>query len=190
MNNKKIKKSHLSLLTIFIFTLLLCGCSENNTSSDALNTEFIGSWIGNMEYSMNNFRDNFSMVNDNITNGRNFSSANITKLELTKDTIYMTITSEDGTQVISNLYKIEGDQLVLSFQFGDRQRPDGMQPPDGWEPPTFDENNRSFNNSQPFNFTRPFNNGQPPQSSRGYTYSFNEDNTILYLDGSEFIKID
>lgn len=173
-----------------MFTLLLSGCSENNTGGDALYTEFIGSWVGNMEYSMNNFRDNFSMFNnDSMTNRGNFSLVNITQLEFTKDTIYMTLTSEDGTQVISNLYKIEGDQLVLSFQFGgDRQRPDGMQPPNGWEPPTFDGNNRSFNDSQPFNFTRSFD-GQPPQSSRSYTYIFNEDNTILYLDGSEFTKI-
>jgi hypothetical protein len=101
----------------------------------------------------------------------------------------MTLTSDNGTQTISNSYKIEGNKLVFSIQFGGQERPNRMEPPQGWEePPPFDGEN-PFNNSHPFNDSRPFDQ-QPNPRTESYNYSFNENNTILYLNGSEFVKIE
>ena len=126
--------------------------------------EFLGSWFGNMEYTLFSFGENTSET----------STANITEIDFTKDTLYMTITTDNDTMTMPNSYSVEGDQLILSFKFnGERQ--DGMQPPFGGERP-------------PFDGERPFNESQPSRI-RLFTYRFEENNTILYLNESAFLRI-
>lgn len=187
--NKQDKVKDLSRIgiisAIFLLTFFLCGCSENNDSNDeVISTEFLGTWIGNMNYSMFNFRENFSMLNvTNMTGGENNTiTANITELEFTKDIVYMTINTENGTQTIPQTYKIEGDQLVLSFQF-EGERPDWMQSPSDIERPPFDGERPPFDGEIP-----PFDRDRLSRG-RSYIYSFSEDYHTLYLNGSQFIKV-
>ena len=179
--NKQIEVKKTSIVgiisVIFLLTVFLCGCSENiNLNDEVIFTEFIGTWVGNMNYSMFTSRDNFSMINNtNITSRENNTiTATITKLEFTKDTVYTTIATENGTQTIPQTYKVEDDQLVLSFQF-DGERPDWMQPPSDSERPPFDGERPPFD-------------GERPSRERSYAYSFNGDYTVLYLNGSPFNK--
>ena len=101
---------------------------------------------------------------------------------------------------------VEGDQLVLSPQFKDRgERPgwrsgfnesemppfDGDIPNDG-EPPFDGERpgqGPNFNDSKmpPFDGERPYNGGRSSMTI-SYTYSFNENYDILYINGLPFIK--
>ena len=107
-------------------------------------------------------------------------SVNITELEFTEDTLHMLLTTGNGTQTIPYTYSVDGDQLILSFQFT------GERP--SWRPPLNDSERPPFDRERPFDGESPFN-GERPSMTRSYTYSFYENNTILYLDGSEFIKI-
>jgi len=79
-------------------------------------------------------------------------------------------------QKIFKKYSIEGNQIVLSFQFNG-EFPDGRFPfNDNGERPSFNNENQSRPSSDierlPFN-------GQSPPVARSLTYSFNKDNTIL-----------
>ncbi len=188
MNKKKNVKIFGLLFTTLIITIFLCGCSKDNSSNvEVIHNEFLGTWFGNMEYTMFSFRENVS----------NASSANITELEFTKDTLYMTITTDNGTNTIPNSYSVEGNQLTLSFQF-DGEKPEGTQSPfDGerppfegeWPPdrePPFDGEWPS--DQPPFDGERPFD-GQPSSRTRSYIYRFEANYTILYLDESPFLRI-
>ena len=188
MNKKKnIKKFELIFITLII-TIFLCGCSEENSlNADIVHTEFLGTWSGNMEYTMFSFRENAT----------NASFFNITELEFTKDILYMTITTDNGTMTMPNSYSVEGNDLILSSQFNGER-------PDGWQPP-FDEENTPFegewpaereppfegewpsDREPPFNGERP-SDGQRPSRTRSYTYRFEANYTILYLDESPFFK--
>ena len=190
MNNKKVFRLTVFSLT-FLLAVLLSGCSENiGSNEEVVFTEFLGTWIGNMNYSMVNFRDNFSMFNTtNRTNRENNFSSHITELEFTKDTVYMTISTENESQTISNSYTVEGNQLILSFQFSD-ERPGGRLSFNGTEIPPFNgSENPPFNGTRPPFNDRPIFDGERPSMKRYYNYSFNQDYTVLYLEESPFFKI-
>ncbi len=198
MNNKKVFRLTVFLLT-FLLAVLLSGCSENiGSNGEVVFTEFLGTWIGNMNYSMSNFRDNFSMFNaTNRTNREINFSSHITELEFTKDTVYMTISTENESQTIPNSYTVEGNQLILSFQFSD-ERPGGRPSFNGTEIPPFNgselppfngSENPPINGERPPFDDRPIFDGERPSMKRFYNYSFNQDYTILYLDGYSFYKI-
>lgn len=197
----KIKQVFSIVLTIFLFSVFLCGCTENKSSNDKVNlSNFIGSWSGNMETSIFGFRGNNTLRNntnilENNTNSnftdfrRNGTIVNITKLEFNSDTLFMTITNGNETQTISQKYTVDGNQLVLSFQFNSGQPNNGSFFNDTGRQPPFGGRNNSFNGSgPPSDGGRPsFNGGQPPMTT-SYNYSFNEEYSVLYLDGSSFIK--
>lgn len=203
MNNKKSKATFVIIAIIFSSVVFLCGCSENNNSNEknVAHTEFLGIWTGNMNYSSNtdfsrfNFPENANFTNmTNMTRMQNFRPANITKLEFREDTVDITITTDNDTMIISNSYTVEGNQLILSMQFTG-QRPDGMQPPDNWERPSDGGGNPpDLGDTPPDNTGRPMNgdfpsNKERPSRTNSYAYNFNEDKTILYLNGSEFTKV-
>ena len=196
-----IKQAFAIAVAILFFVLFLCGCTENNSSNDG-NTDlskFIGSWSGTMGTSMFGFRGNrtFGNITDDLENETrgNFSdfminrtTSNITELEFTSDTLYMTLLTGNETQILPQTYTVEGDQLVVSMQFTG-------EPQDG-EPPFGNESGRPpFDGQQPPSDGElpPFG-GEFPQNGRrsfgtvSYTYRFNADCTILYLDGYKFIK--
>jgi hypothetical protein len=196
----KIKKLIIVVLTIFLLTVFLSGCTENNSTNDKVDlNKFIGTWSGNMKTSFLGFRGNNPPMNNtnilenntdrNFTNFRqNGTIVNITKLEFTSESLYMTITTGNETQIIPRTYTVDGNQLVLSFQFNGEQPINRSSFNDTAGPP-FDNRSDTFNGSVPSsNGGRPpFNSGQQPMTTT-YTYSFNEEYSVLYLDGSPFTK--
>ncbi len=88
-------------------------------------------------------------------------TANITELTFIENTVDVTMISDRGTQTMTHTYEVEGDKLVLEAKFDNGGPPGDRQPPDGG------------------------------QSSRtiSYTYCFNEEFDVLYLDETEFIKV-
>ena len=86
----------------------------SSTDNEKVYYEFLGTWIGNMEFTMFSFRENMSDFN--MSDKENISTSNITKLEFTQDTLYMTITTENSTFIIPNSYTVEGNQLILSYK--------------------------------------------------------------------------
>ncbi len=201
----KVKQIFAIVLTIFLFVIFLCGCTENNRSNDEENlNKFIGNWSGEMETSIFGFRGNRSLMNDtgfqqngtnlNFTEFReNNTTANITNLEFTSDTLYMTITTINETQIIPFIYTIDGNQLILSFQFNGERLPfdgewssDREPPPSDGESP-FDGDRPPFDGEWPSDGETPFD-GQQPFRKISYFFGFNEDYSILYLDGSSFTK--
>jgi len=197
----KIKQIVGIVIVTSLFAVFLCGCTENSSTINGVDlSKFLGTWTGNMEQtSIFGFRENDTIGNtsdfmENHTNWnmtefrQSMTGGNITKLEFTVDTLYMTIKIGNETRTISQTYTIEGDQLILSMQFTG-ERPDWMQSPsDGERPPFNDSERPPFGERSPFDGEPPFDGGRS-FGVRSYTYSFNEDNTILYLNGSEFIKI-
>lgn len=88
-------------------------------------------------------------------------TANITELTFIKNTIDVTMISDRGTQTMAYIPKVEGDKLVLEAKFDNGGPPGSREPPDG----------------------------EQPSRTISYTYSFNEEYDVLYLDGTEFIKV-
>jgi hypothetical protein len=175
-------------VTFIALSLLLGGCTENSISNQTTDlSKFYGTWEGNMKLSMFNGRENPN-------------NANITKLEFSENTLYMTMTNGNESQIITSTYRVDGDQLLLSFQFSD-ERPnwtapfnDSFQPPfnNSEKPPFNGTQQPPFNNSEfpPFNKTQqpPFN-GEMPSRESSYNFRFNENYDILYLNDYQFKKI-
>ena len=169
-------------------SMMLSGCTENSVSSQNFDqSKFYGIWEGSMELSMFGGRENFNTVT-------------ITKLEFTENNLYMTMTTGNGSQTMTSTYRVEGDQLFLSSQFSG-ERPnwttpfnDSFQPPfnNSERPPFNGTEQPPFNNSEfpPFNKTQqpPFY-GEMPSRENSYTFRFNENYDILYLNNSQFKKI-
>ncbi len=88
-------------------------------------------------------------------------TVNVTGLAFIENTVDVTMISDRGTQTMTYIPKVEGDKLVLEAKFDNGGPPGGRQPSDGGQP------SRTFT----------------------YAYSFNEEYDVLYLDGTEFIKV-
>ncbi len=88
-------------------------------------------------------------------------TVNITGLAFIENTVDVTMISERGTQTMTHIYKVEGDKLVLEAKFDNGGPPGNRESPDG---------------------------GQASRTV-SYTYSFNEEFDVFYLDGSEFIRV-
>jgi hypothetical protein len=175
MSKKNVKKQMLVIvIMVFLAVVSLSGCVNNqNTGSDL--GKFIGTWTGNKEISM-------------FGGG---SNASITQLTFTENIVEATLNSEQGTYTMNYTYNAQGDKLVLEPKFTGVGGFPGRQ---------------SYNRTRPYNGTRPngtrngtrppYNDGsgqpfggQPPSMSISFDYSFNEGYTVLYLDGSQFTKI-
>ena len=98
MNRKKLS---VIILTLFAITFFLAGCSEKiDSNNEVVYSEFLGTWTGEMSYSMFDFRGNDSMFNSSNISRPGFDiSSKITKLEFTKDTLYMSISTENEITV-------------------------------------------------------------------------------------------
>jgi hypothetical protein len=192
--NKNISKKNASsysiliCITIFLSIISLSGCVENQNNVGQNLSKFIGTWTGNLEIPM------FGGSNNTTIN----------KLVFTETYVTAYLTSERGTFSMNYSYKTEGDKLTLepeifnnggpsnrqsfnhSLPFNDTQPPyNGTWPPNGTMPP---------NNTWSHNGTRPYDGGQFPYNQRPnmtttFDYSFNEEFNVLYLNDSQFIKI-
>lgn len=177
MKKKNINKQMLVIgIVIFLAVVSLSGCTTNqNTGSTTSNVleKFIGTWTGNKETSMLGGRGNVS----------------ITQLTFTENITEETLTSNERTFTMNYTYSVQGNKLILEPKFTGGGRFSGGQ---------------SYNRTRQYNVTRPNgtwnstrlppgsgqpSGGQRPSMSISFDYSFNEGYTVLYLDGSQFTKI-
>lgn len=192
MNNENsIKKAFIVIIFVLLLIVSLCGCTENNSldTNDEL-SKFLGTWTGNMEFSMFNYSNNSSR--NNMTDFNNISSTNITELEFTLNNLNMIVSIGNETQEMSFTYIIEGNKLILSPEFDNGPLFNGQNPFDGEPPnndtrPPFDGEN-PFNGEPPNNRNRPIFDGEQPSRKLSYVFNFNEELNILYLNGTPFTK--
>lgn len=143
MSKNNYKQSIVVALTVILVAVSFCGCIENNSNNEVVLNSFIGTWSGNL---VSTFK------------GR---TANITDLTFIENTVDVTMKSDRGTQIMTYIYSVKEDKLVLEAKFDNGRSPDGEQPSGGGQ------------SSIPISFI----------------YSFNLEYDILYLDGSEFKKV-
>ena len=131
-------------LTAILVAVSFTGCIENNNvKNNPILNSFIGTWSGNLISTLK---------------GR---TANITDLTFIENTVDVTMNSNRGTQIMTYIYSVEGDKLILEAKLEKGRSPDGGQPPEDGQSPI------------PISFV----------------YSFNLEYNILYLDGSQFKKV-
>lgn len=172
----------LVIITSFIF-LVVCfsGCTSNQNTNE--NEKILsGTWVGNVQMPLF---------------GRT-GNATVTKITFSGNTVEMTLSTQQGTFSTNYTYSINGATLVLNPQFNGRGGYPGQQPyngtrPGNWTRPPTNETwpingTRSHNGSWPSNGTRPPGSGRS-NMSLSFEYSFNEANTVLYLNGSPFTKV-
>jgi hypothetical protein len=142
-NKNNYKQGFVFGLTAILVVVSFSGCIENNNSIDeTILSSFIGTWSGNL---ISTFK------------GR---TANITDLTFIENTVDVTMKSDRGTQIMTYIYSVEGDKLVLEAKFDNGRSADGREPPEGGQ-------------------------SNIPTS---FVYSFNLEYDVLNLDSSKFIK--
>ncbi len=173
---------------IFLSMVSLSGCVNNKNSDTDNLSKFTGKWIGNLEIPM--------------LGGSNNST--ITQLIFMGTSMIAYFTNDRGTFTMNYSYSLEENKLVLEPEFNDNGGPynrqpfndsipfndtrppvNGSWPPNGTIPP---------NNTWSPNGTRPSNGEQNPFGQRtdisiSFVYSFNEEFNVLYLNQSQFNKI-
>ena len=164
----------------------LSGCTSDQITNE---NYFDGTWVGSGELTMMGGRANSS----------------VSQLTFTEDMVELVLTSEQGIIPMNYTYTIAGDTVVLEPSFPSSGGFPGGQPfnravpPNGSQPPM--NGSWSPNGTQPPmngswlpNGTRP-NNGMwnpgegRPSMNVSYTYSFNDNHSILYLNGVSFRKV-
>ena len=196
MNQKGLQKQAFAISIIFIFftTVCLSGCTDTQNNDNSLNSKFIGTWTGSVEVSM--------------FGGPLIGNSTFTKLTFTQDIVAATISNERGTNIMNYTYVVNGNNLILEPSFFGGGVMQDRQPFNNTQP-SFNNTLPPSNNTRPFNDTRPPSNGtQPPfnntwspngqqspssqaspSMSVSFSYSFDENYTVLYINGSKFIKI-
>lgn len=175
------------VIVLFFIVASLSGCVSNQTANLNVNndaTKFLGTWSGSIVIPM--------------FGNRNNSAMSLTQLTFSQDRVEVTMTSEQGSFPMTYNYTINGNTLVLEPRifnrggFPGRQSPNGQWPRNGTRPSN--ETWPPYNNSRPYNGSRPSNWTQPSDDNRqsmnlSFVYSFNEQDTVLNLNGAEFMKI-
>jgi len=173
----------LVVVSSFIF-LVVCfsGCTSNQNINENENI-LTGTWAGAVQMPM------FGRTG-NVT---------VSKIAFSGNTTELTLTTQQGTFTTNYTYAINGATLVFTPRFNGRGGfPGGQQYnrtrlPGNWTgQPTNDTRSNEthpYNNSRLGNRTGYPGGGQPVMSV-SFTYSVNEDQTILYLNGAEFRKVE
>ena len=187
----KQEKYSLALLGItvalFFVLVIICGCTSNQKTNET-RTQLSGTWVGNVDMPLF---------------GRS-GNASVSMLVFSGNSVEMTLNSEQGTFTANYSYSLNGLTLVLEPQFNGRDGFPGRQlnnstVPGNWTRPPSNETwptngTHPYNATRPGNWTRPENGtwnpggGQQPMPM-SFTYSLNEERTILYLNGAEFRKV-
>ena len=180
----------------FIVILVsLCGCTSNQNTNET-KTQLSGTWVGNVEIPMSG----------------GIMNTSVSQITFTSNTAELTLKSTQGSSTMNYTFTVNGNTLVLQPTFSNIGGFPG-QPPQNGTPPwnnttrppmndTWPTNGTrpSMNDTWPINGTRPGNwtrpqngtwnpgGGQQPMSL-SFTYSLNEEQTILYLNGAEFRKV-
>ncbi|HWR27177.1 MAG TPA: hypothetical protein VN377_01945 [Candidatus Thermoplasmatota archaeon] len=179
-----------ALATAFVFIfLMVCfsGCTSNQNVNGNGNI-FSGTWVGNVEMSLFGRSGNTS----------------VSKIAFSGNTVELTVNTEQGTFTTNYTYSINGSTFILEPQFNGRGGFPGRQPYNGthsgnWTRPSANETwpingTMPDNSTQSSNWTRPGNGtwnpgNERPSMSISFTFSVNEDHTVIYLNGAEFRKI-
>jgi hypothetical protein len=186
---KQEKYSQALVIVSSFFFLIVCfsGCTSNKNTNKNENI-LSGTWVGNVQ----------------TTQFGRTGNATVSKITFSGNTVEMTENSGQRTFTTNYTYIINGSSLVFEPQFNGRNGFSGGQPYNGtrsgnWTSPPTNETGsingtRLYNRTRPGNWTRPENGtgnpgGRQPSMSISFTYSVNEDHTILYLNGAEFRKI-
>ena len=174
-------------LTISIVLLVLVGlggCTTNQNEIKNTNetvNAFLGTWAGTLEIPM-------------VGGSGNTSASQIT---FTSNRAEMMLTTGNRTFAMNYMYTTNGNSLILTPTMTDRNGFPGGQPFNGTIPPngTQPPGNRTWppNGTNPYNGTWPSNRTQPPGGNRpsmtiSLTYAFDEEKTMLTLNGAKFIK--
>ena len=172
---------------LLLFIVWLSGCTSNQTTTEQ-ETLLSGTWVGQLETSLLGINETTS----------------ISMLTFSEDAVEITLNSPQSTFTMNFTYSTQGATLTLEPKFNDRGGFPGQQPfngsrPGNWTRPPGNET-ELINETFPFNGTRPENWTRPENGSRdslnrphsmtvSFSYSINEDDMILYLNGAEFRKI-
>jgi len=180
---------------IIVILVSLCGCTSNQNTNET-KTQLSGTWVGTVEIPMSG-----GMMNTSLT-----------QITFTSNTAELTLKNTQRSSTMNYTFTVNGNTLVLQPTFSniggfpgqppqngtrlwnDTARPpmNGTFPTNGTRPPM--NGTLPLNSTRPGNFTRPENGtwnligGQQPMSM-SFTYSLNEEHTVLYLNGAEFRKV-
>jgi hypothetical protein len=201
-----IQEKHTQVLlavTIGLLVILVnvCGCtSKQNTNETAI--QLSGTWVGNVEIPMSG----------------GIMNASVSQITFTSTTSELTLNSIQGSFTMNCTYTMNGNTLVLQPTFrniggflgqppqngippGDNATRPPMNdtwPTNGTRPPVNDtwpmNGTRPGNGTQPGNWTRLGNGTWNPGGGQllmplSFTYTLNEEQTVLYLNGAEFRKV-
>jgi hypothetical protein len=187
---KQEKYTKALVITFAFISLVVCfsGCTSNQNTNGNGNI-FSGTWVGNVDMSLSGGRGNTS----------------VTQIIFTGSNAGMTLNSDQGSFITNYTFTTNGNTMILEPKFNDRGGFPGQPSQNGtrpWNdtsrPPTNEtwpiNGTRPDNNSRPSNWTRPENGTWNPGGGRlslsiSFTYSVNEDGTVLYLNGAEFRKV-
>ena len=180
---------------VFIVLVGLCGCTSLQSSNQAIQrvNPLVGTWVGDVAFSQNGV-----------------GNLSATRFIFKDSMVGATLVGERGSYEMNFTYSVNGDRLTLvpvfgggTGSFGGRQVGNNSPVWNGsgswngsrpWGDGTWSPNgSRPFNGSGPSNWTRPENGSQVPGNRRSFmemsfTYSYDEQHGVLYLDGSPFSK--
>jgi hypothetical protein len=181
MKQKNYKQALVIVFSFIFLVVCFSGCTSDQNSNENENT-FTGTWVGNVQMPL------FGRTG-NVT---------VSKITFSGDTVEMTLNSYQGTYSTNYTYSLNGATLMLEPLFNGKGGFPGQQPYNGtqsgnWTRPPTNET-WPINGTRPGNWTRPENGtwnpgGARPSMSISFTYSFNEDGTVLYVNGAEFRKV-
>ena len=181
---KQEKYTKALVITFAFISLVVClsGCTSNQNTNGNGNI-FSGTWVGNVDMSLSGGRGNTS----------------VTQIIFTGSNAEMTLNSDQGSFITNYTFTTNGNTMILEPKFNDRGGFPGQPSQNGtrpWNDTSRPPTNETWpiNGTRPGNWTRPENGtwnpgGGRPSLSISFTYSVNEDGTVLYLNGTEFRKV-
>jgi hypothetical protein len=167
---------------IIVILVSLCGCTSNQNTNET-KTQLSGTWVGNAEIP----------ISGGIMN------TSLTQITFTSNTAELTLKNTQRSSTMNYTFTVNGNTLVLQPTFSNMGGFPG-QPPQNRTQPWNDTIRPPMNETWPINGTRPGNWTRPqngtwnsgvgrPELSISFSYSFNENHTVLYLNGAAFNKI-
>jgi hypothetical protein len=195
LKQKKYAQAFGVIVGCIVILVSLCGCTSNQNTNET-KTQLSGTWVGTVEIPMSG-----GMMNTSLN-----------QITFTSNTAELTLKNTQRSSTMNYTFTVNGTTLVLQPTFSnmggfpgqppqngtrpwnDTARPpmNGTFPTNGTRPPM--NGTLPLNSTRPGNFTRPENGtwnpigGQQPMSM-SFTYSLNEEHTVLYLNGAEFRKV-
>jgi hypothetical protein len=175
----------------------LSGCTSNTAEDNDLNdqtTTLVGTWVGTLQIPL--FGGNSNATVSQIT-----FTGNRTEMMLSSGgrtmTMNYTYTTTSETIVLTPVMERSGFPSQGSFNGTFPQNgtmpprnetwsPNGTRPPGNGTWPPNGEN--PYNGTSPSNGTRPTGNIRPSMTIT-FTYAFNKEPTVLYLNNNRFTKV-